>query len=96
MKYLRQSILGDVLGKASYQIYGSTIDIDLIAANSIEEDPPFSILDFLLNLLIILLKIFAILVVFILIIRFYNKVIRKSAKKRRSARTKRYNARFHK
>jgi hypothetical protein len=87
--------LGDILGKATYKIYNSVIEVDLVAGNSIEERPPFSIGAFLLDILVIFLKIFAVFVVLILIIRFYNKVIRKSSRKRRSTQKKRYNARFH-
>ena len=85
---------GDVVGKARYNIYNKIIDVDLVAGNSIEEKPPFSLGGFLVDLFVTLLKLVGILIILILIIRFYNKVIKKSAKKRRS-RAKRYNARFH-
>lgn len=83
---------GDILGKATFTIYGTEYTIDLIAGNSIEAKSNITagIMKFIKNTLITM----GILVVLLVIIRIYNKNEAKKRRMRRAYTIGRYNSRF--
>jgi len=84
---------GDILGTATYTIYGKDHTINLVAGNSVEKES-FNLLAAIGNFFKGLFIFIICLAVFVLAIRFYNKVLKK--KRRRALfNVNRYNSRFH-
>jgi D-alanyl-D-alanine carboxypeptidase (penicillin-binding protein 5/6) len=83
---------GDSLGKITYDIYGITYTVGLIADKTIEEIPPITAWDILKVALLILIVI----ILIVVIICFLNVSKHKKAKSRHLFNVKRYNSRFHK
>lgn len=84
---------GDLLGTATYTIYGTEHTIDLIAGNDIEKQEVNvigAIGSFFKGIFTFIICLFAL----VLAIRFYNKVLKKK-RKRTLFNVSRYNSRFH-
>lgn len=83
---------GDKLGTATYIIYDTEYEIDLIAGNTIEakSNVMAGIAKFIKNTLITMI----ILGILLIIVRTYNKSEAKKRKRRRAYTTNRYNTRF--
>lgn len=84
---------GDVLGTATYTIYGKDHVIDLVAGNSIEKKT-FNIWGAIANFFKWVFIVICALIIAVLIVRFYNISIKR--KRRRTLFSiNRYNSRFH-
>ncbi len=84
---------GDILGTATYTIYGTEHVIELVAGNDIEKQE-FNVIGAIGNFFKGIFTFIICLFVLILAIRFYNKVLKKKHK-RKLFNVSRYNSRFH-
>ncbi len=84
---------GQVLGKATYTVYNEKYPVPLVAKNSIEEKPKFTILDFLSGFIVWGLRVVVVLIIIEIILRIIGKNSKKG-KNQRIMRVKKYNQRF--
>lgn len=83
---------GEKIGSITYNVYGQTYTVDLLAGKSIEEKPKVT-LELVLS---IIFSIFAFFAIIIIIFRIFNLKRRKKARKQHFSSVRRYNSRFHK
>ena len=83
---------GDKVGEITYNVYGITYTVDLVADKDIAEVPPTSFWD----VLKIIIGVIITTSIMIVIIRIYNISKHKKSRSRHILSVKRYNSRFHK
>lgn len=86
--------IGQKIGTLTYNVYGTPVNVDLVADKDIAEFVPADVDAAISNIIIIIIRIIVVLVIIILIIRIYNIVLKKNNRSKRLSRTRRYNSRF--